>query len=223
MMPFRRPRSARQAWAGLELALGTVPRPNPVVAVWRWRYELALVVGLPVAVIALVRAGEGRAVVFVSVLCGLISASSAVRRLAVARAWCVITPHRVRTACAQSWIHSRKGKIPIVLRTASEPFGERVYLWCRAGTGPADLVWARQLLAAACWAADVEVARHERYAQLVRLDVIRRPGGYLPDGAGDRPWLRLTVLPAAPSPADVNGYPAPEGPATGDDQPGHAA
>jgi hypothetical protein len=230
MMPFRRPRRARQVWADLEFALRPVTRPNPVVAAWRWRYELALAVGLPIAVIALIRAGGVWPVVWVSVLCGVISASPAVRRLVVARAWCVITPHRVRTACAQSWVHSRGGKIPILLLTTREAFGERVYLWCRAGTSPEDLVWARSQLAAACWAADIQVARHERYAQLVRLDVIRHPGCYPLDGGGDDGWLRLTVLPAAPSPAGGNGYLAPEGPAaqppdpaTDDDQPGHAA
>jgi hypothetical protein len=230
MTPFRRPRRARPGWAGLEFALAPVARPNPVVAAWRWRYELGLAVGLPIAVIALVSAGEVRAVLWVSVLCGVISASPAVRRLVIARAWCVITPHRVRTACAQSWVHSRGGKIPIVLLTTRGSFGERTYLWCRAGTSPEDLVWARSRLAAACWAADIEIARHEHYAQLVRLDVVRRPGGYTVDGDRDYRWLRLTVLPAAPSPAGGNGYLAPEGPAalppdpaTGDDQPGHAA
>ena len=228
MMPFRRPRRGRPGWADLEFALVPVARPNPVVAAWRWRYELGLALGLPIAVIALVHAGEVWAVLWVSVLCGVISASRAVRRLVVARAWCVITPHRVRTACAQSWVHSRGGKIPIVLLTTREPFGERTYLCCRAGTSPEDLVWARSRLAAACWAADIEIARHEHYAQLVRLDVIRRPGCYPPDGGGDGRWLRLTVLPAAPSPAG-NGYLASEGPAllpdpaTDDHQPGHAA
>jgi hypothetical protein len=101
------------------------------------------------------------------------------RRFLVARAWCIVTPHRVRVGCAQAWIHSRSGKIPAVLLTGRLSFGERVYLWCRAGTSADDLSSARKLLAAACWADDIRVTRHPRYAHLVTLDVIRRgqPGG----------------------------------------------
>lgn len=37
------------------------------------------------------------------------------RRFAVDRAWCVITPHRVRAGCAEGLIYSGRGKIPIIL------------------------------------------------------------------------------------------------------------
>ena len=81
---------------------------------------------------------------------------------------------RLRVGCAQAWIHSRDGKVPAVLLTWRQPFGERVYLWCRAGTSAEDLSSARGLLAAACWADDVRIARHPRYAHLVSVNVIRR-------------------------------------------------
>jgi hypothetical protein len=95
------------------------------------------------------------------------------RRHLLARAWCIITPHRVRVGCAQAWIHSRRGKIPIVLLTTRQPFGERVHLWCRAGTSAIDFTSARPLLTAACWARDIRVTGNERFAQLMTLDVIR--------------------------------------------------
>jgi len=75
---------------------------------------------------------------------------------------------------AQAWIHSRDGKMPFVLCTMRRPFGERVHLWCRAGTSAEDFVWARHLVAAACWAREVRVLRSERFVHLVALDVIRR-------------------------------------------------
>jgi hypothetical protein len=62
----------------------------------------------------------------------------------------------------------------VILLTTREPFGERVYLWCRAGITAGDLSASRELLAAACWADDVLVWRGDRYAHLVCLDVIRR-------------------------------------------------
>jgi hypothetical protein len=234
MRPSPRPRSTRRARADLEFALRTVARPNPAVVAWRWRYELGLAAGLPTGILVLAHAvGTGWALAAVSALSGVLAGWPAARRLAIARAWCVITPHRVRTGCAQSWIHSRSGKIPIVLLTTSEPFGERVHLWCRAGTGPDDLIWARPLLAAACWAADVQVVRHERFAQLAALDVIRSPGAYLPGGPEEDRWRSVTELPPAEAPSaetTVRGSPATRNahgltsdPATGEDEPGHAA
>jgi hypothetical protein len=68
-----------------------------------------------------------------------------------------------------------------VLLTRRQPFGERVYLWCRAGTCRQDFEAARELLTAACWAQDMRVSSHPRNAQLVTLDIVRDatkvPGG----------------------------------------------
>ena len=88
------------------------------------------------------------------------------RRLLIARAWCVITPHRIRTACGRAWIQTRNGKIPVVVYTAPQPFGERVVLWCRAGLSAENLASARELLIAACWAADIRITRSGRAPQV---------------------------------------------------------
>jgi hypothetical protein len=175
MMPSPRPRSARQARARLELGLGTAARANPLVGAWRWRYELLPATAL--AAVWLVRGVAAATAVIVSLAAVLVAVASlpAGRRFLSARAWCIVTAHRVRVGCAQAWIHSRGGKIPLVLLTRRQPFGERVYLWCRAGTTADDFSSARGLLAATCWADDVRVSRHPRYAHLVSLDVIRRP------------------------------------------------
>jgi hypothetical protein len=174
MMPSPRPRSTRQAQAGLYYAFGTVSRANPIVGAYRWRYELAGPTCLAAEWMAL-------GPVWPAVTAGLAAWLIAVtacwprgRRFLAARAWCIVTPHRVRVGCAQAWIHSRNGKIPAVLLTRRKPFGERVYLWCRAGTSADDLLSAQGLLAAACWADGVRVTRHPRYAHLIALDVIRR-------------------------------------------------
>lgn len=184
MIPSPRPGSTRQAYASMHYAVGTVARANPVVAAWRWRYEFAamavlaagwLVLG-PVAMAA-VAAG------LAAVLIGTVAYWPQGRAFLAARAWCIVTPHRVRVGCAQAWIHSRAGKIPAVLLTRRRPFGERVYLWCRAGTSADDLSSARVLLAAACWADDIRVTRSPRYAHLVTVDVIRRAQPGSPAGA----------------------------------------
>src|SRR5579859_4563237 len=168
MIPSPRPRSTRQALAGLQYALGTVAPPNPLVLFWRWRYELVLGIGLPAALIVL--GGLSVALITLAALSVLVGAAllwASARRYLLARAWCVITPHRVRTGCAQAWIHSRDGKLPIVLLTTRQPFGERVYLWCRAGTSAIDFTSASLLLMTACWARDIRVAASRRYPQLI--------------------------------------------------------
>jgi hypothetical protein len=68
-----------------------------------------------------------------------------------------------------------------------------------------DFDSARQLLAAACWAQDVQVSRHARYAHLVALDVIRREP---PAGWSGHPWYDTGTpsgslsVPAQREPAD---------------------
>jgi hypothetical protein len=121
------------------------------------------------------------------------------RQFAVNRVWCIITTHRVRVGCAEGLIYSSRGKIPIILWTSHQPFGERLLLWCRAGTSVDDFISARAVLTAACWAQDVAIFFDTHNTHLVTLDVIRRPFGELisavesrrspapPDGPSDRP------------------------------------
>lgn len=99
-------------------------------------------------------------------------ASGRPRRL-VARAWCVITAHRVRTGCRHAWVQTRDGRLPVILYTTPAGFGERVTLWCRAGITHGDLEGARDILRAACWASDVRVVGSARHAHMVVLEVIR--------------------------------------------------
>ena len=103
------------------------------------------------------------------------------RRRLIARAWCVITPHRVRAGCRHAWVRAGDGTLPVILYTTPATFGERVTLWCRAGITHGDLEAARDVLRAACWASDVRVVASARYAHVVVLEVIRR----LPDEPPD--------------------------------------
>jgi hypothetical protein len=181
--------------AGLYYLAGSVSRANPIVAAYRWRYEIAGPAAATAEWLALGRAWAAATAALVAALIGITACWPHGRRHLVARAWCIITPHRVRVGCAQAWIHSRNGKIPAILLTRRQPFGERVYLWCRAGTSAGDLTAERELIAAACWADDIWVTRHPRYAHLVALDVIRRGQPETPDGpaqlsraGADRTW-----------------------------------
>jgi hypothetical protein len=112
------------------------------------------------------------------------------RQRIIARAWCVITPHRVRTGCAHAWIQTRDGRLPVVLYTVPAHFGERVWLWCRAGITARDLEAARNVLRSACWASDVRVVVNDRRSHIVVLEVIRRSSPESPaSGSGGWPYL----------------------------------
>ena len=172
---------------GMATAVSTVARPGIIALLWHWRYELGLVTGLAAVAVA---SGYmlGAAWLIAMAAMGVVLFAGALlwapsRQRLVARAWCVITPHRVRTGCAHAWVQSRDGRLPVVLYTTPAGFGERVMLWCRAGVTAGDLEAAREILRAACWAADVRVVTSARYPHLVALEVIRRGHGRRPGQA----------------------------------------
>jgi hypothetical protein len=160
----------------LRRALITVAPPNLLVAAWRWRYEIALLAGLAaILVIGITSVGVLPTIAVVTVIPLAVLVWPLARQIVLDRAWCVITAHRVRVGCAEAMIYSSRGKIPIIIWTARQPFGERVLLWCRAGTSIDDFVTNRAVLTSACWAQDVAVLPDLRHLHLVTLDVIRRP------------------------------------------------
>ncbi len=159
----------------LRRALITAAPPNPLVAAWRWRYEIALLAGLAaVFTIGTTSVGIWPTIAVVSVITVAVLGVPPTRQFMLNRAWCIITAHRVRVGSAEAMIYSSRGKIPIILWTAHQPFGERVLLWCRAGTSVDDFITNRAILTSACWAQDVAVLPDIR-PHLVTLDVVRRP------------------------------------------------
>jgi len=168
--------------AGLERGLTPVTRPNLVVVIWRWRYEIALLTGLPAGAFFLIRAGGWRWTLIAIGVLGLnLWLWPELRWWITAHARCVITAHRLRTGCAQAWIHTRHGKLPVLFWTRPTAYGEQAYLWCRAGNSVEDFEFARDLLRSACWAHEVRVARSDRYSHVVIVDVIRSSGGHPQD------------------------------------------
>lgn len=183
-MAFGRPRRPNDPsiMASVEAAVSTVVRPSLVGRLWHWRYELGLIAGTAGGTLA-IAATLGVAWLIVTVALALAVLAAAVtyppsRRRLIARAWCVITQHRVRTGCTHAWIQTRDGRLPVVLYTAPADFGERVWLWCRAGITAGALEAARDILRAACWASAVRVVVNDRRSHIVVLEVVRRlPAG----------------------------------------------
>ena len=154
--------------------------------IWAWRKEFALAAGI--AVLFVVVAHTSSLVWAIAGLSGAVGALSPPwSEQLKAFGWQLITPHRVRVGLYQARIQNRSGRRPMIIQVTGEPFGERVRLWCPAGTSAEDIYVARDVLRAACWAADVRVARDEQRSHLVTVDVIRRPDDIeLPGGGQNR-------------------------------------
>ena len=195
-MAFGRPRRPNDpsVMASVETALSSVARPGIFGLIWNWRYESGLSAGLAAVALASGYA-LGAAWLIAMAAAGLVLLTAGLawppsRQRLVARAWCVITPHRVRTGCRHAWVQTRDGRLPVILYTTPAAFGERVTLWCRAGITHGDLDGARDILRAACWARDVRVTGSARYAHVVVLEVIRHLPA-TPPGQGGTGWPYL--------------------------------
>src|SRR5262245_5220077 len=113
------------------------------------------------------------------------------RRFLIRRAWCVLSRHRIQKVCYETRMHTRSGRLPLVLRIYPTQVGERALIWCRAGICAADFEAHAQEIAAACYARQARVEGSKRWAQLVNLDIVRRdtlaPHHLIPSGLADTP------------------------------------
>ena len=96
------------------------------------------------------------------------------RRFLIRRAWCVLSRHRIQKACYETRMHTRSGRLPLVLRINPTQVGERALIWCRAGICAADFEAHTPEIAAACYARQARVEGNKRWAQLLNLDIVRR-------------------------------------------------
>jgi|SRR5215469_10069008 len=192
---------------------------------WRWRTELLILGGLLTALawlsgqITITWAG----VVLVGAL-GLVFAIPATRRFIIRRFWCVLARHRFQRLCWEARLHTRAGRLPVVLWTRPTKVGERLHIWCRAGVASKDFEQHTDELAAACYAREARVTRNRRWSQLVAIDIIRRDT-LAAKHQVDSPLMRLSAIYAdrlnQPALAEVadDGGPRPWPQASTDQQP----
>jgi hypothetical protein len=150
-------------------------RRNPVLALYRWRYELALV-GVVAALVYLGHAvhwAAPLALVF-AVIVVLVTWAPA-RRAVADRCRSVVVQHRLRSAFRQLWLTTWEGRAPAILWTAPCPEGLRVHLFCPAGIAAGNFTAdVRKTLAAACDAREVRVEPNPQHTALVALVVVTR-------------------------------------------------
>ena len=140
------------------------------------------------------------------------------RRFVIARFWCVLARHRFHRLCWEARLHTRAGRLPVVLWTRPTKVGERLTVWCRAGISADDFI-AHRRAAAACYAREARVTRNTAWSQIVTVNIIRRDTLAARHKVGT-PLSRLTAVYAAAGrsqrdtrtdliPAQANGSPLP--------------
>jgi hypothetical protein len=142
---------------------------------WRWRTELAILLALTAALwrltllITIIRAA-----ITLAALVLVLLAVPVTRRFITRRFWCVLARHRIQRLCYEARLHTRTGRLPLVLWTRPTKVGERARVLCRAGICAEDFEAHIGELRAACFARDARVSRNPRWSQLVTIDIIRR-------------------------------------------------
>jgi hypothetical protein len=148
---------------------------TPAGAAWRWRTELLTLATLAIVLrwldtcLTLIWAGIVLAA-FVALMLGVPHS----RRFITRRFWCVLARHRLQRLCWEARLHTRSGRLPLILWIRPTKVGERAWVLCRAGICAEDFENHIGELRAACYARDARVTRHTRWSHLTQIDIIRR-------------------------------------------------
>jgi hypothetical protein len=137
---------------------------------WRWRTELAI---LTLTLAALWRLSLLITLPWAGVVTGLVLAALGALPWTRRRFWCVLTRHRLQRLCWEARLHTRSGRLPLILWTRPTKVGVRLHLLCRAGICAEDFTAHISELRAACFAREARVTRNTRWSQLVAIDIIR--------------------------------------------------
>jgi hypothetical protein len=144
-------------------------------AAWRWRTELGILAILTAALWRLsILITIIWAAVVLAAFVGLVLGVPHSRRFITRRFWCVLARHRLQRLCYEARLHTRSGRLPLILWTRPTQVGERAWVLCRAGISAEDFQDHIGELAAACYARDARVTRNRRWSHLVTIDIIRR-------------------------------------------------
>ncbi len=142
---------------------------------WRWRAELAL---LAVILAALWRLSVLITLIWAAVTLGGLALVLVVvpvtRRFLARRFWCVLSRHRLQRVCYETRMHTRTGRLPLVVWIRPTRVGERAYVLCRAGICAEDFADNAAEIAAACFAREARVTGNLQWSHLVTIDIIRR-------------------------------------------------
>jgi hypothetical protein len=157
-----------------DMFFGQVHR-SAIGTIWRWRTEFTTAVATGSGVYGLIHLISFVWALTVLTLTGiLLVAVPQSRRFFTGRVWCLVARHRLQRLCWEARLHTRSGRLPLVLWIRSTEVGERAFIWCRAGISSEDFTAHTEEIRAACYARDARVTRNTQHSQLVTIDVIRR-------------------------------------------------
>jgi hypothetical protein len=166
---------------------------------WRWRSELFWLLVLAAA-FSLGWAKLGSWVWPLAILGSLalvLAVAPTTRRFLMARFWVLFTRHRLQRSFWELRLHTRAGRLPLILWIFGTPVGVRALVIIRAGMTFEDFEDSADAFAAACGARDCRVTASARWSWLVFIDIIRA------DALGPRRVIRspLADLPDLDVPA----------------------
>jgi hypothetical protein len=158
---------------------------------WRFRTEAAACLAGAAGIWELDRAVAGTwTMVILTVSAVVTVVLPPIRRQVTRRVCCVLSRHRIHRVCFETRMHTRSGRLPLVLRIFPTQAGERAIIWCRAGICAEDFELNAAEIAAACYARQARIEGHRRWAQIVILDIVRRdtlaPGYVIASGLPTR-------------------------------------
>jgi len=143
--------------------------------IWRFRTELAVLMTGIAGVWELAKAVTTAWLALILILSATaVTVLPPARQFIIRRVWCVLSRHRIQKVCFETRMHTRSGRLPLILRIHPTQVGERALIWCRAGICAADFEAHTPEIAAACYARQARVEGNKRWAQLVQLDIVRR-------------------------------------------------
>jgi len=167
--------------------------------IWRFRTEVMVLMTGTAGVWELAKAVTAAWLMVIFILTGTaVTVVPQARRFITRRAWCVLSRHRIQKVCFETRMHTRSGRLPLVLRIHPTQVGERAVIWCRAGICAADFEAHTPEIAAACYARQARVEGHKRWAQLLYLDIVRRDTlaahHFIPSGLAGTPprWRKAS-------------------------------
>jgi hypothetical protein len=155
---------------------------------WRWRTEVLTITAVTATLWQLAILGA----IILGTTAVAVLAVPVTRRFTLRRFWCVLARHRLQRLCYEARLHTRSGRLPLVLWTRPTKVGERAHVLCRAGICAEDFEAHIGELRAACYARDARVTRNRRWSQLVTIDIIRRDTLAASHAVGS-PLQRLTA------------------------------
>jgi hypothetical protein len=142
---------------------------------WRFRTEMTACLVAATGIWELDKAVAATwTVVILTVTAVAVTVLPPARRQVTRRVFCTLSRHRIHRVCFETRMHTRSGRLPLVLRIFPTEVGERAIIWCRAGICAEDFELNAAEIAAACYARQARIEGRRRWAQIVILDIVRR-------------------------------------------------